>query len=893
MTPFFHGKTEWRNADITFEYTEEEIEEINRCSIDPVYFVEKYGTFLTDKGKRRVNLRDYQKEVLELMGEEYYDEANDVIRPVNQRIILLQSRQTGKCISMYSEVLVPNKEEILHNNYYKYKFFKTIGSTPYNGPLSAPEPIPVYELYFNAIKEPSFLDILLYNLYRINCDGVFNRLITNIEKIKFRNAPENEKLIDTHFCNFRLKTSDGFHTAAEIHRTRLFEVIELTLENGMYLECADNHLVYTSRNYIEQWKHVSELAKDDYVLTETGWSKISDIIYTGRHEYMLDFTIAEPRASYYANGILSHNTTTSSAYFIWYICFHTDRNCFVAADRSETATEIMTKIRDVYDNLPFFIKPGVRNMSEKVMKFDNGCMIKGSSGGANAATGLTLHLLLIDECALIKPKLMNDLWTSVFPTMSSSNIAQVIVCSTPRGRHNKFFDIYDGAVKGTNGFVQKTVYWHQVPGRGPESGWKESQIEIFGEDGFNQEFELSFDVDMKRIVKPTDLAFMKKIQKTFVTRDIYGVPKKISDKILWHPDYPIEHIISNEEELLKRRYLLQVDTAAGKVAGEKGKEDSDWNIINIYEIEWQSPRRIMKNRLGYKAVTMKDCIRFRQVGIYMDQDFDEEESANAAKHIVFNMFKCGTGSYRGEIDNCRIMLEINFNGKNWIKTFKTHDNYYTTLIVKTYHSQSAKEKEQGFKTVGGRHGKSYFCDKGAEMISNRQTIISQVHKVPNCSSIHQLEAFGKNDKGVYEGICMHDDISITCLLVSIALEQEDFISWIEEWFRMLNEMDIDYEYKVKLNIIAQMIDVYVEQTYDDEYSIDDIKRLYGSSSGGFGKLTGQTYDNYGGYSRLMQRQDDSHNYGIGGHGASSYQKQPNGYGYMRMPITNPNTKLTR
>lgn len=409
-------------------------------------------------------------------------------------------------------------------------------------------------------------------------------VIDMFERLKFKTS-KTDKLIETHPCNYGVKTSDGYHTAVEVHRTKKFDVYRLILNNSKFMDCADNHLVYTSRNYVEQWKRVSELTEYDYVLTDDGWSKVYSVVKTNRSEYMFDMTIAEPRASYYCNDILSHNTTTSSAYFIWYICFHTDRNCFVAADRSETATEIMSKIKDVYDNLPYFIKPGVRNMSEKIMKFDNGCMIKGSSGGANAATGQTVHLLLIDECALIKPKLMKSLWTSVYPTMSSSDVAQVILCSTPRGRHNLFYEIYEGSIKGTNGFKQKTVYWYEVPGR-LGTGWKEKQVEVFGEDGFNQEFELSFDVDMHRIVKPSDLKFMKKIKKKFVNRDIYGVPKKISDKIFWHPDYPIEHIISNETELLKRRFLLQVDTSAGKVAGEKGKEDSDWNIINIYEIEW-------------------------------------------------------------------------------------------------------------------------------------------------------------------------------------------------------------------------------------------------------------------------------------------------------------------
>ena len=51
MMPFFHGKTEWRNADITFEYTAEEWQELQKCAEEPLYFVEKYCTFLTDSGR--------------------------------------------------------------------------------------------------------------------------------------------------------------------------------------------------------------------------------------------------------------------------------------------------------------------------------------------------------------------------------------------------------------------------------------------------------------------------------------------------------------------------------------------------------------------------------------------------------------------------------------------------------------------------------------------------------------------------------------------------------------------------------------------------------------------------------------------------------------------------
>ena len=122
MIPFFHGKTEWRNSDIAFEYTKDEWEELQKCALDPVYFVENYCTFLTDTGRRTVTLRPYQKEIIHLQCDQYYDEELDIIRPVNQKIIALQSRQTGKCVNFHSFVhtLHKNVEKIKSDNNTKF-----------------------------------------------------------------------------------------------------------------------------------------------------------------------------------------------------------------------------------------------------------------------------------------------------------------------------------------------------------------------------------------------------------------------------------------------------------------------------------------------------------------------------------------------------------------------------------------------------------------------------------------------------------------------------------------------------------------------------------------------------------------------------------------------------
>ena len=125
LNPFYHGKKDLRDSGITFERTEEEDEEYKKCSLDPIYFVANYVKFRNDKGFTIVKLRDYQEEVLHLMGDEVWDEKLQDVRMKNRRIILLQSRQTGKCFTQSSKLTCKATDQILnlqYNNKKKYSF---------------------------------------------------------------------------------------------------------------------------------------------------------------------------------------------------------------------------------------------------------------------------------------------------------------------------------------------------------------------------------------------------------------------------------------------------------------------------------------------------------------------------------------------------------------------------------------------------------------------------------------------------------------------------------------------------------------------------------------------------------------------------------------------------
>lgn len=86
MSPFYENQLTTRSSNIVFEYTEEELHELGRCANDVVYFASKYCYSMTDEGIAKIELRDYQKDML-----------SDFQK--NRWIVLLAARQIGKTVT--------------------------------------------------------------------------------------------------------------------------------------------------------------------------------------------------------------------------------------------------------------------------------------------------------------------------------------------------------------------------------------------------------------------------------------------------------------------------------------------------------------------------------------------------------------------------------------------------------------------------------------------------------------------------------------------------------------------------------------------------------------------------------------------------------------------------
>ena len=457
-------------------------------------------------------------------------------------------------------------------------------------------------------------------------------------------------------------------------------------------------------------------------------------------------------------------TTTIAAFFAWYLCFHTDRNLLILANKQETTIEIVAKVVDVFRGLPFFLKPGIKNIAAKGLKLDNGCALHSQATTKTASIGFTIHVLYIDEFAHINPKTARSFWRSVYPTLSSSVVSQCIISSTPDGMDNLFFEIWDKANKGLNSFKFKRVDYWEVPGHDDE--WAEKTRADFGESEFAQEFELSFDRRSNLLLTGSQLAWIKKLEEKYIHIEL---EKTELDDLLyrnslsWHPDFDPNGNFTEKEH----RFILSNDLAEGK--DEEELKVSDYNVTSIYKVELKSLSKL--RTLRRDEYQIKNLFRIKQIGLYRNNESDEEVMAKVNKAIVYDQL--------GE-EICKLVTEMNFNGKAFMKEFANHDNWYEDIMMHSYHTapipgEKPPRRKAGYKT---RQDKDHFCRLGKKLIG-KKTIIPNEEE-----TVSEFGSFGKVKRS-WQGIAKHDDCAMSCLNISRFYEEQEYADWLYDFLDVL------------------------------------------------------------------------------------------------------------
>ena len=233
-------------------------------------------------------------------------------------------------------------------------------------------------------------------------------------------------------------------------------------------------------------------------------------------------------------------SVTSALWMLHYLCFNVDKSALVTADKYKTAKEILSKAKDIFYELPYFLKPGINKWNESEIVLDNGCRLLCETTTAKTGIGFTYNAILADEFAKIDENIKEKFYGHLFPTVVASK-AKFMITSTQNGRE-LFYRLYSAAKKGDNEYAPFEVTWDRVPEWNPEKqcwekrdeAWHQKQVANYGsEEAFNLQFGTNFDISSNTLVSQKFIQSINLVK--FVNKNLPGV--LYNDSWYWHPDF--------------------------------------------------------------------------------------------------------------------------------------------------------------------------------------------------------------------------------------------------------------------------------------------------------------------------------------------------------------------
>jgi hypothetical protein len=248
-------------------------------------------------------------------------------------------------------------------------------------------------------------------------------------------------------------------------------------------------------------------------------------------------------------------STLVAGYSLWLMLFQQDKNILCIATKQETAKNMVTKVKFMFENLPSWLKITAEENNKLTLRLSNGSQVKAVSAAGDAGRSEAVSLLIIDEAAFIDG--IGEIWASAQQTLATGGGA--IVLSTPYGTGNWFHQTWVKAEAGENQFLPIKLPWFVHPER--DEAWRKRQDELLGDPRMAaQECDCDFSTSGDVVFYPEYIDF---IAQTYIKDPLErrGVDHNLW---IWEPaDY-------------SRSYIVVADVARGD-----GKDFSAFHIIDV------------------------------------------------------------------------------------------------------------------------------------------------------------------------------------------------------------------------------------------------------------------------------------------------------------------------
>jgi hypothetical protein len=248
-------------------------------------------------------------------------------------------------------------------------------------------------------------------------------------------------------------------------------------------------------------------------------------------------------------------STLAAGYSLWLMLFHKDKNVLCIATKQETAKNMVTKVKFMFDNLPSWLKIQADEHNKLTLRLSNGSQIKATSASSDAGRSEAVSLLIVDEAAFIEQ--IGEIWASAQQTLATGGGA--IVLSTPYGTGNWFHKTWVSAESNENDFLPIKLPWYVHPER--DESWRKRQDELLGDPRLaSQECDCDFNTSGDVVFYNEWIDFIKE------TTIQEPVERRGADHNLWVWE-PADYT---------REYMVIADVARGD-----GKDFSTFHVMDI------------------------------------------------------------------------------------------------------------------------------------------------------------------------------------------------------------------------------------------------------------------------------------------------------------------------
>jgi hypothetical protein len=290
----------------------------------------------------------------------------------------------------------------------------------------------------------------------------------------------------------------------------------------------------------------------------------------------------------------------------------------IVANRLDLSKLDLKKIKEFLDQIPRWFwgsdyygtpekeaKTIYKLANQTQIELFNGCKVVAVSSGENAARGVSaVSWLIFDEAAFIEKG--KTVYSQAAATTATGG--RIVMISTPNGKDELYYDIYNKAKKEENDFHLVELKWFQDPRYNKNLKWEKlnketGKVDIVIEDVISKDGSIeynpehwesmesqgykpsspwyikmcnTFNQDRQKIAQELDVSFLGSAG-TVVDIDVIEFHKKINNKEHLYIDNFYEEAWIFSEPIEGHRYLMPIDVSTGS--------GDDSSVIHILDID--------------------------------------------------------------------------------------------------------------------------------------------------------------------------------------------------------------------------------------------------------------------------------------------------------------------